>query len=411
MPREINKESKMFQIYIWGAGFYAQQVLDEIDASKATVLGIIDSDEKKKGNQLFYPIPVILPSDVIDKRFDYIIISVKNYESIEKACKKIGIISEKIIVYWKEKTDDYIFIKRSEQIARLIQERQIYKYRLDSAPYEWKIKKSPKIYEGTELLRRIAKKRSSLCRFGDGEFEMIRGNERPWFQNPDETLGKRLKEILVSNDNSIDIAIAQNFYGLDKYKESAADDIRAYMYGDTRDDILELIDENRAYYDAYVTRPYIMYKDKKNADEIFLLFKKIWKDRKVLVVEGEYSRIGVGNDLLDCASSVVRILCPFKNAWSKYDSILKVILEKVSKETLVCISLGPAATILAYDLARRGYQALDIGQLDNEYEWYLRRAKERVKIQGKMVAEFLGEQKLELSNREGYQSQIIAEII
>lgn len=401
----------MLQIYIWGAGFYAQQILDEIDVAKATVIGIIDSDEKKEGNQLFYPIPVILPSNVFDKRFDYIIISVKNYEPIENACKKIGIASEKIIVYWKEKKDDYIFIKRSEQVARLIQERQIYKYRLDSAPYEWKIKKSPKIYEGAELLKRIVKNRSSLCRFGDGEFEMIRGKERPWFQNPDDALGKRLKEILSTNDESINIAIAQNFYDLDKYKESAADSIRAYMFGNTRDYILDLIDENRVYYDAYVTRPYIIYKDKKNADEIFLLFKKVWKDRKVLVVEGEYSRIGIGNDLLDCANSVARILCPFKNAWSKYDSILKVILEKVSKETLICISLGPAATVLAYDLAREGFQALDIGQLDNEYEWYLQEVEERIKIQGKMVVELSAEQKLELSDREDYQSQIIARIM
>lgn len=401
----------MFQVYIWGAGFYAQQLLEEIDTSKITILGIIDSDEKKRGNQLFYPIPVILPLEINEKSFDYVIISVKNYMPIVNACKKMGISAEKIIIYWEEKRDDYFFIKRAEQVARLIQEKEIYKYRLDSAPYEWNIKKSPKIYEGAELLRRIAKNRSSLCRFGDGEFEIIRGNERPWFQNPDEILGKRLKEILLSNDDSINIAIAQNFNGFEKYKERAADTIRAYMFGSTRDYILKLVGKERIYYDAYVTRPYIIYKDKKNANEIFSLFKALWKDRSVLIVEGEYSRVGIGNDLLSCASSVVRILCPSKNAWDKYDSILKTILEKVSKETLICISLGPAATVLAYDLAKRGYQALDIGQLDNEYEWYLRGVNESVKIHGKMVAELSEEQELELSDDEDYQSQIIDRII
>ena len=400
----------MFQVYIWGAGFYAQQILDEIDTSKVTVQGFIDSDEKKKGNQLFYPIPVISPSDILGKNFDYVIISVKNYEPIINACREIGIVSEKIIVYWEEEAENHIFIKRSEQVAKLIQEKQIYKYRLDSAPYEWNIKRSPKIYAGAELLKRIAKNRSSLCRFGDGEFEIIRGKERPWFQNSDEILGKRLEEILLSNDESINIAIAQNFHGFEKYKEKAADGIRAYMFGSTRDYILKLVGEDRVYYDAYVTRPYIIYKDKKNANEIFPLFKALWKDREVLVVEGEYSRIGIGNDLLSCASSVVRILCPSKNAWNKYDSIFKAVSEKVSKETLICISLGPAATVLAYDLARKGYQALDIGQLDNEYEWYLRGVNERVKIQGKMVAELSNEQTLELSDDGDYQSQIIDRI-
>ena len=43
----------MHQIYIWGAGYYARQVLDEIDDSRTRILGIIDSDEEKQGTKLF----------------------------------------------------------------------------------------------------------------------------------------------------------------------------------------------------------------------------------------------------------------------------------------------------------------------------------------------------------------------
>ena len=182
------------------------------------------------------------------------------------------------------------------------------------------------------------------------------------------------------------------------------------MFGDTRDYIFGLLDKDRVYYDAYVSRPYMIYKDGKNAEEIFPLFKELWRDRDVLVVEGEYSRIGAGNDLLEDARSVSRILCPYKNAWDKYEDILNMVLEKADREALICISLGPCATVLAYDLAKAGYQALDIGQIDNEYDWYLRGAKEREDIRGKLVAERPAGQKLELDDEAGYRNQIIAKI-
>lgn len=44
------------------------------------------------------------------------------------------------------------------------------------------------------------------------------------------------------------------------------------------------------------------------------------------------------------------------------------------------IALGPTATVMAYDLADMGYQALDIGNVDIEAEWFLRGVDEKIKI-------------------------------
>ena len=45
------------------------------------------------------------------------------------------------------------------------------------------------------------------------------------------------------------------------------------------------------------------------------------------------------------------------------------------------------ATVLAYDLAKLGYQAVDIGHIDIEYEWMKMGATENVPVKGKFTNE------------------------
>ena len=64
---------------------------------------------------------------------------------------------------------------------------------------------------------------------------------------------------------------------------------------------------------------------------------------------------------------------------------------KCDEEVLFLIALGPTATVLAYDLTKYGYQAIDIGHFDIEYEWFLRGIKEdKVAIEGKYTNEVVG---------------------
>ncbi|MDR2870426.1 MAG: GT-D fold domain-containing protein, partial [Deferribacteraceae bacterium] len=53
---------------------------------------------------------------------------------------------------------------------------------------------------------------------------------------------------------------------------------------------------------------------------------------------------------------------PPANAWDEYDTIFEAA-KKYSTDWLVLISAGPTATVLAYDLYKVGYQALDIGHI------------------------------------------------
>ena len=78
---------------------------------------------------------------------------------------------------------------------------------------------------------------------------------------------------------------------------------------------------------------------------------------------------------------------------------------------LVCVSLGPTATIMAYDLSQMGFQTLDIGQLDNEYEWCMRSAEERIAVPYKMTAEVNNSGIDDLPVYSEYYAQIIGEIV
>lgn len=83
----------------------------------------------------------------------------------------------------------------------------------------------------------------------------------------------------------------------------------------------------------------------------------------ILIVEGKYSRLGVGNDLFAAADSIQRILGPEKNAYDKYDELLEAAKQN-GKGKLILIALGMTATVMAHDLAREGYWAIDIGHIE-----------------------------------------------
>lgn len=359
----------LLRIIVFGVGkFYSSRKDEFMKLSNDDVL-VAYLDNKFVGDKTIDNVPAINPARIDTIQFDCIIIMSVYVDEIYTQLHGLGINDNKICTWQK-----YVS----------------HKIRLKNAPYEQNNNSSPKVLSACLLLDKIVKEEKSLVRFGDGEFELMRMRKRPWFQEVNANLSSRLKEVMNSEVESVLIAIADDFGNLDKYTEEAADAIRHYMTQDqTRNDLLKMLFKDRAYYDAYVTRPYLMYRDKHYAEKIFSLWKKVWQNRNILLVEGKTSRMGRNNDLLSKANSIRRILCPDSNAFNKYDEILLKILEYTRKNDLILIKLGPTATVLGYDLAQKGFQAIDIGQLDNEYDWYKMGVQQRVEIKGKMVAEIL----------------------
>lgn len=400
----------MVNIVVWGAGNNCKVVLEAIKRDKCNILGIVDSDRERQNTLYSNGMMIYAPEDLINDSIDYVVISVYCYEEITQQCKKMGIAEDKIVEYWKsDKGYEFIDIN-TRKIYDLEESLEKCRRHLNNIPYEMGMRQVPQIRSAKELLELIIKEKKSLSRFGDGELEVMQGRERPWFQEVDSRLAERLEDVLHGEDERVIIALADNFGNLEKYTQEAADAIRLYLDNGIRDKVMKSIDLNRTYYDAYVTRPYFMYRDKKYAEQIFELFKQVWKQRDILLVEGSLSCIGIRNDLFEGAGCVRRIIAPPKNAFSAYGQILASVKRNAAADTLVLVSLGPTATVLAYDIALEGIQALDIGQLDSEYEWYLRGTGERVEIMGKCVAELRSCHNVELIADEEYEKQIIERI-
>lgn len=112
--------------------------------------------------------------------------------------------------------------------------------------------------------------------------------------------------------------------------------------------------------------------------------------RKVIFVEGNQSRLGVENDLFDNAASIRRIEAPATSSFDRYDEILNAALNYAEKDTLFLVALGPTAEVLVYDLFKNGYQAVDIGHVDLEYEWYLNGSGGRCEVKTKYNNEMIG---------------------
>ena len=267
----------------------------------------------------------------------------------------------------------------------------------------------PQIATREETLRCIIEEGASLARFGDGEFAAIQGRVRHKFQNvPDQGLADRLKEVLHAKKEGFLVAIADNYGNLEHYTQQAKREIRCYMTREVRKEHLSLLERERMYYNAYITRPYVMFADNQtNAPtNRFQQLREIWNRRDCVFVEGNLTRLGVGNDLFDNAASIHRVLGPAENAFCRYNEILECCM-KQPKDRLFLLALGPVATVLSYDLHNAGYQAVDIGHVDLEYEWYLKGEGCRVLVKGKYNNEIENGEYPEDINDKKYLSQII----
>ena len=173
----------------------------------------------------------------------------------------------------------------------------------------------PFVYGTDETLDKLINENCSMSRYGDGEFALIYKKDLK-FQPYSIELRDRLIEILRSNKSHHIVCVPNVFNSFDEYTQKAKDYWISYLNKNIHK-IYRLLNKNNNYYNSLVTRLYIDVEDKKLVENRFNKIKKLWENRKVVIVEGEKSRLGIGNDLFSDAISIERIICPSIDAFSR----------------------------------------------------------------------------------------------
>ena len=261
------------------------------------------------------------------------------------------------------------------------------------------------IMDMQDTLEYVKTRKVSVARFGDGEIDLITGHSIP-YQDYDEELANKLKQIITMSDNQkLLVCLPDVFERRERYNAACNSfwDRHLEQYQDFYD---EIIANKKCYGSTFLSRPYIDLEDKSISCKHFESMKELFADKDILIVEGIYSRSGVGNDLFQGAKSVERIICPSRNAYSKYEIILNAIRQH-GIDKLILLMLGPTAKVLANDLALEGYWAVDIGHIDSEYEWFRTGATHKTKLKNKHTAEFNFDEHIELQYNDIYNKEIV----
>lgn len=251
-----------------------------------------------------------------------------------------------------------------------------------------------KILNTEESIDLLLNNEFSISRYGDGELSIMMGGDIH-FQPFNNKLAERLKEVLTKYDDksNLKIGVPLAINTTIGYNEVAKRFWKMNM-STGRMHWFFYCGIKKTFINASLTRCYLDYMEKEKSIEWFKKIQKLWYNKRVLVVEGETTKLGVNNNLFENTILIRRIVTKSIDAWSNYERILNVTLENASNYDLILVSLGPTATILASDVAKKGYRILDIGHINLEYNEFL-----KAKIQEN-----------DINNDSSFKSQIICEI-
>ncbi len=407
------------KVIFWAAGENAEKIAGCI-REDVGISAFVDNDILRRG-EAFCGSHIISADEIPKYEYDYIVITTPDYGDILDQLKDVGIDEGKVIVpFAPDKSDrrGWRDIFHVGELMYYVLERRMTEtaWLMANLPYEISagIEKGhyrrPVVRSIEETLEKL-KEGCSMSRYGDGELNMVLGRNFSTFQGYDEILVMRLKEILTNNAVRHIVCIPDIYGDFNNKDEGHKNWFRRHLSDGGREHDYSILDMDKEYYNAFITRPYKDYVHKHGAKERFLALKELWNNKDITIIEGQKTRFGVGNDLISNAKSCERILGPAVNAFEKYDELLAQA-KKTDKNRLILIALGHTATVLAYDLALEGYQALDIGHLDIEYEWFLRKADKKILIEGKYVNEVpLGRTVPEHISDEKYNNEIIKMIL
>ena len=218
-----------------------------------------------------------------------------------------------------------------------------------------KKRRYPAIQSIDQTIDKLLSGNFSLARYGDGEFLLCL--DRPiTFQKTDEHLRKRLNQLLQDRENTTCLI------AITEFRTERLTPFWKQFWFENVADISSLLHPKMVYYNQSVTREV-------NLNQVER-FSALWHNREVLFVIGKGSRFDVEHELFSTVKKYQVVYGLPVNAWDNYEEVMLEVQHTIISidNPLVICALGPAATLMAYDLSKIGVQALDLGHLTNVYD-------------------------------------------
>jgi hypothetical protein len=131
-----------------------------------------------------------------------------------------------------------------------------------------------------------------------------------------------------------------------------------------------LVRRGAEYHSAFVSRPASIVG--LESTDYFEAWQTVWAGREIVVVH--HTEATAEHPMFQTAAKVHFEFSPAKNAFREYASVLERAAAHCSRSGVVfLIAAGPTAGVLAWDLAERGAQALDIGHLTAAYDEFVKK--------------------------------------
>lgn len=206
----------------------------------------------------------------------------------------------------------------------------------------------------------------TLCRYGDAEFDVGAAlNSNDPYQRPSERLTQRLKEIIHTPSSDSLLICIPPFNSKHNNKPWFYKGLNFWQwYWMKRWDSLKPMFSQKTYGNSFVSRDAVFY-------EVPLeKIKKAWEGRDVVFVVSQAGNFIMDERIFDNIKSAEFVYVKPTHAFDEYDRVLEESL-RFPKDRLFFIAAGPTATVLAFDLHKQGYQALDMGHMSYCYAEYL----------------------------------------
>lgn len=204
-----------------------------------------------------------------------------------------------------------------------------------------------------DTLVAIAQPGISLARFGDGELKQLFRGYNIGFQPFSTDLQNDLRKVITSPLENVLIGFPPVF----------RNEQWAKLWRDILPETKALFSNTKTFANTAVSRPPCF---TELGPEAVALWRDVWHEKSICVVTGEGSRFDLHPELFDNAKRIDFIRTVPVDAYGDLARILGAV-ESGEKYDKYLISLGSAGTVLAYKLASRGLDALDIGHLSGSF--------------------------------------------